>query len=449
MRFFDLPLLDKPSCSLYNNAGKTVTVFYGREQAETLAMRNKSRREGYFMTSKRAISLMIALFMLITAMPWAVSAASSLTLSLSSSLNEAEQPSLGDSITYTVAVTENEQGFVGGTLYVTPSPGLTYESATLLGEEYSAEIVIDGGAYDGSYAISWLSKEPYTETTTSFCTVTFRVTALGEVSLTVNASPFIDAGTSEISTVLSASTVSHTVETPDTPVITTDTLEEALLNESFTAVLRADVSSEFLTFEIAEGRLPEGLTLMSNGMLSGTPTEAGEFVFAVAATIAGVVMSEPKTLTLTVLEKPRQLELIDGSSYAIDAEGYLIGVVERTDFATLLAQFKHSADIQVFDAKQKEITSEQTLIGTGCTVSLMRDDAPIHTVTVVVRGDIDGNARIGSIDYTNIRMHYLKLMQLSGAALKAADTDGNGRIGSMDYANVRLHYLKLSNLYDN
>ena len=401
------------------------------------------------MTSKRVFSVIIALFMLITAMPWAVSANSSLTLSLSGSLNTEEQPELGDQITYTVAVTENPGGFVAGTLYFTPSPGLTYESATLFGEEYSAEIVIDGSAYDGSYAISWMSKEPYTETTDAYCTVTFRVTALGEVSLAVSAHQFINADTVDVSTALSVSSVSYTVLTPEAPVITTETLEDALLNQPFKAVLQAGVSSEFLTFEIADGRLPEGLTLLSNGMLSGTPTEVGEFVFTVAATIAGVVMSEPKTLTLTVREKPRQLELNDGSSYTIDEEGYLIGVVERTNLTTLLAQFKQAEDIRVFDATNTEIQGERTLIGTGCTVSLMRDGVAIHTVTVVVRGDVDGNGRIGSIDFTNIRMHYLKLMQLSSAALKAADTDRNGRIGSMDYTNVRLHYLNISNLYDN
>ena len=54
------------------------------------------------------------------------------------------------------------------------------------------------------------------------------------------------------------------------------------------------------TWSIWAGRLPAGITLSTNGLLSGTPTAVGNFTFIVQVAVGE--RSDTKTLTLTVVE---------------------------------------------------------------------------------------------------------------------------------------------------
>ncbi len=69
-----------------------------------------------------------------------------------------------------------------------------------------------------------------------------------------------------------------------TPTIQTEELSAAQLNQPYSATLEAEGGTGDLTFELAEGTLPPGLTLDENGKLRGTPRTAGTFTFTVRVT---------------------------------------------------------------------------------------------------------------------------------------------------------------------
>ncbi len=61
------------------------------------------------------------------------------------------------------------------------------------------------------------------------------------------------------------------------------------------------------TFTVASGLLPGGLTLSPNGLLSGTPSQSGTFIFSVAATNSvGSTTAGP--FTITVFQSPRSVK---------------------------------------------------------------------------------------------------------------------------------------------
>lgn len=64
-------------------------------------------------------------------------------------------------------------------------------------------------------------------------------------------------------------------------VITTETLSPAVTNQEYSATLTA--SSDSAVTWTYKGRLPTGLTLDSDGKISGTPKKAGKFTFTVTA----------------------------------------------------------------------------------------------------------------------------------------------------------------------
>ena len=69
------------------------------------------------------------------------------------------------------------------------------------------------------------------------------------------------------------------------PLITLDdTLPDAINGTAYTGAVIASGGSGSTTYAVTSGSLPTGLTLASNGTLSGTPSASGTFNFTVTAT---------------------------------------------------------------------------------------------------------------------------------------------------------------------
>ncbi len=392
------------------------------------------------MKTKRIISLLLAVFTLLISLSAAVFAVGNADFSFSSSLPTDGKVSLGDTVTYTVKL-NSTSGFGYGTLYFAPSDNLTYVSATLMGENTEAIKAVTG-QNEGSYGVLVIGKT-VDQPSDSFCTVTFRVTNVGEVSVRFYAYELTD-GTQFITPTVTNETVTHAQNALTTPTVTTDALPEAVMGYEYSATL-AGSDGDFLTWSV-EGELPEGLILSPDGTLSGTPTEFGEFPLVFKASLLGQLVSEGKSLTLSVLEKPRALELESESKYIIDGE-YLRKVVERTTLASLLANFKNKEHIKVFDASGTEVTKETALIGTGYTVSLMHGDEKVHTVTVIVLGDVSGNGRVDISDYQRVKMCLFGTLTLTGANYQAALVAGRNNVNISDYQRIKMHLFGTFNIY--
>jgi hypothetical protein len=65
--------------------------------------------------------------------------------------------------------------------------------------------------------------------------------------------------------------------------ITTDSLPSGRLNQPYSQALTAAYNTGTVTWSLASGSLPNGLTLSTDGTISGTPTSSGSFYFTVQA----------------------------------------------------------------------------------------------------------------------------------------------------------------------
>ncbi len=399
------------------------------------------------MKHRRAAAVFLAVLLTLMSVPLAVFAEAGVVFTFSCSVPENRQPELGDTVTYTVGISQNS-GFCAGTFFFKPSDNLTYVpgSAVLLGnlqEDRVAE-----GENAGAYGLIYLEKSDYTSKSDSFCSVSFIVSGLGDISVEFYAYQLINSKLADVPyTVTPGKSLTDTVKTPEKPVIKTESLPDGILNMQYDFMVEAD-RDDFLSWEVTSGALPEGLTLSDEGMLSGIPTESGSFTFGVRASLtAGNIVSDEKQFTLTVLEAPRKLTPTKSSSYTVSG-GYVTKVVAETKLSDFVGNFETPEYVKVFGSDGKEITDKNAYVGTGCRVSLMNGDNAVDSADVVVLGDISGDGRLTSVDYLRLRAYFGGDYELSGAYLAAAHIAGRDTVTSVDYLRLRAHFSGDYNIYN-
>lgn len=399
------------------------------------------------MKHRRSAAVFLAVLLTLMSVPFAAFAESGVVFTFSCSVPENRQPELGDTVTYTVGISQNS-GFCAGTFFFKPSDNLTYVpgSAVLLGnlqEDRVAE-----GENAGAYGLIYLEKSDYTSKSDSFCSVSFIVSGLGDISVEFYAYQLINSKLADVPyTVTPGKSLTDTVKTPEKPVIKTESLPDGILNMQYDFMVEAD-RDDFLSWEVTSGALPEGLTLSDEGMLSGIPTESGSFTFGVRASLtAGNIVSDEKQFTLTVLEAPRKLTPTKSSSYTVSG-GYVTKVVAETKLSDFVGNFETPEYVKVFGSDGKEITDKSAYVGTGCRVSLMNGDNAVDSADVVVLGDISGDGRLTSVDYLRLRAYFGGDYELSGAYLAAAHIAGRDTVTSVDYLRLRAHFSGDYNIYN-
>lgn len=399
------------------------------------------------MKHRRSAAVFLAVLLTLMSVPFAAFAESGVVFTFSCSVPENRQPELGDTVTYTVGISQNS-GFCAGTFFFKPSDNLTYVpgSAVLLGnlqEDRVAE-----GENAGAYGLIYLEKSDYTSKSDSFCSVSFIVSGLGDISVEFYAYQLINSKLADVPyTVTPGKSLTDTVKTPEKPVIKTESLPDGILNMQYDFMVEAD-RDDFLSWEVTSGALPEGLTLSDEGMLSGIPTESGSFTFGVRASLtAGNIVSDEKQFTLTVLEAPKKLTPTKSSSYTVSG-GYVTKVVAETKLSDFVGNFETPEYVKVFGSDGKEITDKSAYVGTGCRVSLMNGDNAVDSADVVVLGDISGDGRLTSVDYLRLRAYFGGDYELSGAYLAAAHIAGRDTVTSVDYLRLRAHFSGDYNIYN-
>ena len=399
------------------------------------------------MKHRRAAAVFLAVLLTLMSVPFAAFAEAGVVFTFSCSVPENRQPELGDTVTYTVGISQNS-GFCAGTFFFKPSDNLTYVpgSAVLLGnlqEDRAAE-----GENAGAYGLIYLEKSDYTSKSDSFCSVSFIVSGLGDISVEFYAYQLMNSKLADVPyTVTPGKSLTDTVKTPEKPVIKTESLPDGILNMQYDFMIEAD-RDDFLSWEVTSGALPEGIALSDEGMLSGIPTESGSFTFGVRASLtAGNIVSDEKQFTLTVLEAPKKLTPAKSSSYLVSG-GYVTKVVAETKLSDFVGNFETPEYVKVFGSDGKEITDKNAYVGTGCRVSLMNGDKAVDSADVVVLGDISGDGRLTSVDYLRLRAYFGGDYELSGAYLAAAHIAGRDTVTSVDYLRLRAHFSGDYNIYN-
>ena len=175
-----------------------------------------------------------------------------------------------------------------GTLYIAPSIFTTFLAGAAIGSSYSEALTANGtepitwSISDGSLPVGLeLSPEGVISGTP---------TAIGTSVFTVCATNSLGSVTRPLSITVTA--------VPVAPTITTTSLMGGTLWVSYRQTLEATGTGP-ITWSIDSGTLPDGLSLTTAGVISGTPTTAGTTTFTIKATNG--VSSTTRSISINVV----------------------------------------------------------------------------------------------------------------------------------------------------
>lgn len=118
---------------------------------------------------------------------------------------------------------------------------------------------------------------------------------------------------------------------------------------------------------------------------------------------------------------------------------YLLGARAEMTVSDISAQFDGKITVTSSSGASLSATS---IIGTGCVVN-----TGTKIYKIVVKGDVDGNGKITSIDFLLIKRSFLNTITLNAVQLKAACISGGPKPISADFLKVKRHFLRTYDLY--
>lgn len=142
----------------------------------------------------------------------------------------------------------------------------------------------------------------------------------------------------------------------------------------------------------------------------------------------GIINSGDTEINVTIDKKSEPEKAYITSSEYVIAEGYITrirpGIDNVKQLATTVEEFKEKVTTNVnmiFTNEKGEELGDKDIVKTGTNLQV----GELH-FKLVVTGDIDGNGKINMTDIGQVRLHLVKLKNLTGANLKATDINGNG-----------------------
>ena len=128
--------------------------------------------------------------------------------------------------------------------------------------------------------------------------------------------------------------------------------------------------------------------------------------------------------------------------------GYVSKIEPNTKTSSIFDKMEYNKD--KFDVVIKNINgkviSDDDLIGTGTTISLVSKDSreEIQTFTVIIYGDVNGDGKISAVDYTLIKNHIMDIKKINNVyQCEGANVNKDSKISAVDYTLIKNHIMDI------
>ncbi len=143
--------------------------------------------------------------------------------------------------------------------------------------------------------------------------------------------------------------------------------------------------------------------------------------------------------------EPEKLVLKSNSGYKT-SEGFLKSVKPGTATSNIVNAFDND-DVRIKSYSGTTLTSTDA-VGTGAVISYYLSDGTLmDSVTVVISGDINGDASLTSSDYLAVSAYVTGGAQLKAVFAEAADVNTDASVSASDYMRILSHITGASLMY--
>ena len=158
-------------------------------------------------------------------------------------------------------------------------------------------------------------------------------------------------------------------------------------------------------------------------------------------------MMNIKILSFKVVKENEMFQFKDAANVHVEKSWYLCGAREKTQISDLISQFRQDS-IVCFGMEDMDIKTDG-FVGTGDVLLLLSDtDQIVDILHVVVKGDINGDGKVTSTDYLQLKSYFRgDTIILPDESFEAADVDNSGGLDSTDYLKIKKHMNGTIDLY--
>lgn len=169
----------------------------------------------------------------------------------------------------------------------------------------------------------------------------------------------------------------------------------------------------------------------SNGTLSVPDSKQGgtaSFFFRLKSTTpTGITYYTVTELQTVEVEPAYSLELVENTVLSAE-NGFVTELLPQYTAKDIKEQFVYEVEILNADGS---IIEDDKAVPTGSTIRLAADKA--QTLTAIMKGDVNGDACISSVDFISVRLAITETTALEGPYFMAADLDASTELSAADY----------------
>lgn len=213
-------------------------------------------------------------------------------LSLNSSGLISGTPTSAGTANFTVSVRDSLSGSSASSTALAILPSLAIATSSLPGASVSTSYGATLAASGGQVPYSWSQLSGTLPAGLSFSNgvISGTPTASGSATLTFKVTDALGAAQQQ----------SYTLSVTSGITVTTSSLSDAEVAAAYSLSLSATGGAAPYSWSLVSGSLPAGMSLSSAGALTGTPTSAGSYTFAVGATDANKLTAQ-RSFTIKVV----------------------------------------------------------------------------------------------------------------------------------------------------
>lgn len=170
----------------------------------------------------------------------------------------------------------------------------------------------------------------------------------------------------------------------------------------------------------------------------GKSLTAGKKTVTISYTEDGI--AKKTTQRITVNKKLK----ISFKGYNENQDGlnkYITNINPNTTVGELLKNIETNGTVQIYKGLTK-VTNSNTKIGTEMKIQVILNGEKVEYIAIV-KGDIDGNAKISVTDLIKVKLQIASIKQLNKIEKMAADINGDGRVNITDLVKLKLAIVNI------